>query len=128
MATVRRNILIVDDHADMVQTLKNIFAAHGYDADVAMNGAEAVRKAEEKQYAVVLTDLVMEGLDGVDIIRKIKDIQPRTIFFLMTAYPSEHRVQDAMASGVIKIFKKPFNIVKVCQSIDEEIAKADASS
>jgi len=123
MANRGKEILIVDDHADMVQTLRNIFAARGYAVDVATNGAEAVQRAEEKKYPVVLTDLVMEGLDGVDTIQRIKKISPNTLFFLMTAYPSEHRAQDAIESGVLRIFKKPFNIVKMCQFIDDEIAK-----
>ncbi len=85
MANRGKEILIVDDHADMVQTLRNIFAARGYAVDVATNGAEAVQRAEEKKYPVVLTDLVMEGLDGVDTIQRIKKISPNTLFFLMTA-------------------------------------------
>jgi DNA-binding NtrC family response regulator len=126
MINNKKSILIVDDHADMGQTLKNIFAAKEYYVEMATSGADAVLRAEEKPYAVVLTDLVMEGLDGVDVIQRIKKIRPEALFFLMTAYPSEHRVKDAMASGVVKIFLKPFNVMELCSYIDGEISKTPA--
>ncbi|HRZ86544.1 MAG TPA: response regulator [bacterium] len=118
-----KKVLIVDDHADMGLSMKNFFQLNGYAVDVAMNGPDAVKLAGEKEYTVVVSDLVMESMDGVDVIQKIKLARPGTLFFIMTAYPSEKRIQDAMDAGVIRIFKKPFSPMEMCKVIEEEVAK-----
>jgi two-component system response regulator (stage 0 sporulation protein F) len=117
----KKNILIIDDNLDMGKSLQFIFDASGYDTALVYNGADAIKKIKEKSFNVVLSDLIMEGMSGIETVQKIKQIKANILFFMMTAYPSETTLQEALKEGVKKVFVKPFDVEEMINAIDNEL-------
>jgi len=103
-------ILVVDDDAlvrDVVQ--KGLSRMGGYDAEVAQSGLEAIEKMEKDVFDLVLTDLKMPGMDGLELLKIIKGTRPEVMVILMTAYGSIETAVEAMKMGADDYITKPIN-------------------
>ena len=119
----KKSILVVDDDADICSTLVDIFNAEGYVTDIAYNAGAAIEKIQKKNFDILLTDSRMESIGGLQLIKKVTQINPRIIIFMMTAYPRDPRISEAYNSGVVKIFEKPFEVKDMLEIFKKEIAK-----
>jgi two-component system response regulator HydG len=113
----KMSILIADDNASLLKTMSLIMSHKGFDVTTAMDGIEAVEKARESDFDVILMDIRMPRMDGVEAFRKIKYIRPEVIVMMMTAYAVDDLIQDAFNEGAQEIFYKPLNIDEVITSI-----------
>ncbi len=104
---MNKRVLIVDDDKAMVATLADIIELRGWETLRAYDGQTAVALVEEHRPDVVLMDVRMEGMDGVEAFRRIKRISPRTRVVLMTAYAARELLEEAEEEGVLRILKKP---------------------
>lgn len=123
MTAKKRSILIIDDDKDSRRTLKDIFGTKGYDPEIAYDGNRAAEIVKNKAFDIALIDLVMEEPDGVDTLIILRRLSPDTLCFIITAYPSDRRIKEAMANGALRVFKKPLNIEEMLEIFDEEIAR-----
>ena len=101
-------ILLADDHEIARQGVRAFFEAHA-EFDVvgeAKNGAEAVKLAEEHIPNVVLMDLIMPGMDGVEATRLIKKISPRTQIIVLTSYHDDEHIFPALQAGALSYMLK----------------------
>ncbi|MFA5338166.1 MAG: response regulator [Candidatus Omnitrophota bacterium] len=121
----KKSILVVDDDADICNTLIDIFNAEGYVTDAAYNVGAAIEKIQTNGFDILLTDIRMESMDGLQLVRKVTQINPKIIIFMMTAYPRDSRVNEAYTSGVVKVFEKPFEVEDMLKIFKNEIAKRD---
>ena len=121
----KKSILVVDDDADICNTLVDIFNAEGYVTDVAYNAGAAIEKMQTSGFDILLTDIRMENMDGLQLVRKVAQINPKIIIFMMTAYPRDSRINEACTSGVVKVFEKPFEVNDMLEIFKNEIAKRD---
>ena len=103
-------ILIVDDDRRMANTLLDIFKVKGYLAEAAYSGAEALEKVEEGHFDSVLTDLKMPEMNGVDLYRAIKEIQPELPVVFMTAYSADDLIKEGLEEGALAVLTKPLEI------------------
>ncbi len=103
-------VLIVDDDRRMAKTLKDIFNVKGYEAEVAHSGPEALEKVEGSHFDSVLTDIKMPEMNGVDLYKSIKQVQPDIPVVLMTAYSTDKLVKEGLKEGVIATLSKPLDI------------------
>ena len=115
----RAGSLVVDDEPDMRRTLVDILQDEGYDVDAAGNGTDAVAMCAEQSYDVVLMDVRMPGLNGVEAFRKIRRHQEGVRVILMSAYVMEDLKRQALEEGVIAYLEKPLNVEKVILLIEE---------
>lgn len=92
-------ILIVDDEKNMCQYLSIMLRKEGYDVKVANNGKKALSAIEEENFDVVLTDIKMEGMDGIELLKAVKEINPAVPVIIMTAYASQKTAIEALNSG-----------------------------
>jgi DNA-binding NtrC family response regulator len=102
-------ILIVDDERSIRIGLKSLLSKEGYEVAVAENGNDALRLLASQEYDLVLTDLRMAGLDGLGLLKKIKEQYPDTLVIMMTAYGSEKIAVEAMKAGARDYLIKPFD-------------------
>lgn len=123
MIDKKRSMLIVDDDKDICRTLKDIFGAKGYETEAAYDGIKAAELAKKKAFDIALIDLVMGEPDGIGTLIMIRQLRPDTLCFMITAYPSEHRIKEALANRALKVFVKPLDIDEMVKTLDEEIAK-----
>ena len=102
-------VLVVDDDAGTIDTLGDILSLRGYDVAWAPNGATAVSMVRETLYAAVLMDIQMPGLNGVEALRAMKAIAPRTPVLMMTAFTRHELVEEARR-GAVQVLGKPLDM------------------
>ncbi|HHP7240485.1 MAG TPA: response regulator [Cyclobacteriaceae bacterium] len=115
-------VLYVDDEAVNLFIFKSYFGSK-YNVITAESGEEGLEKFEEYEdnIQIVFSDMRMPGMDGVEFINKAKSEFPQVEYFLLTAFPSDETVHDALEKGLIKhTFSKPF----APREIEEAIAKS----
>jgi two-component system response regulator PilR (NtrC family) len=100
-------VLIVDDEKAIRESLELILRDEGYRSDTAADGEEALEKLKLENYDVVITDIKMPKLDGIELLRKANHISPDTFFIIMTAYASVNTAIEALREGAYDYFIKP---------------------
>jgi serine/threonine protein kinase len=102
-------ILVVDDRRNMRATLAMLLGGNGYDVSSAASAQEALDVASHEDYDVVLTDLRIGEMDGIDVLRSIKRRHPSTQIIMMTAYGTVESAVEAMKLGAFHYVSKPFS-------------------
>ena len=103
----KKRILVVDDEEIVRYSLVNILRNNGYDVEDVSSAEEALKFIYEKQYHLVLTDLVLEGMGGLELLENIKVISPRTLVIVITGYGSIKTAVTALRLGVYDYLLKP---------------------
>jgi NADH:ubiquinone oxidoreductase subunit E len=101
-------ILVVDDEPVVVRSCERVLKAEGYNIEGVLSAKEAILKMEQDTYNLVLTDLKMPEIDGITLIRWIKREKPETGIVIITGYPSQETIKDALELGIIDYVPKPF--------------------
>ena len=112
------SILIVDDDDGMCETLSDIMEDKGYRAFIALDGYEAIEKVREVDFDVILMDIRMPGMNGVETFKRIKSIQPGIAVVMMTAYAVEDLIMEALREGAYGVLYKPFEMERMIGLID----------
>jgi DNA-binding NtrC family response regulator len=116
-------ILIVDDEKITLKNLEHIMKKEGYEVVGTDRGPTALKLLEEKQFDVVLTDLRMEKVDGMQILKKCHEIQPDTEVIMITGYATLGSAVDTMKQGAFHYIAKPFKLDLVRKAVEEAIEK-----
>jgi two-component system cell cycle sensor histidine kinase/response regulator CckA len=103
-------ILIADDEPVVLTTAAAVLRHHGYETVLATDGHEAVRefKADPRRFAAVLLDLTMPGLDGAEVLRVIRAVQPKTRVLMMSGFSEQDVLNRLRGLGEVAILRKPF--------------------
>ncbi len=118
-------ILVVDDDADMRELAYDMLKDRGHQVTVAGSGEEALKRLAEEDYAVVLTDLRMKGMEGLELLAGIKRTYPDINVILMTAFGSVETAVEAMKHGASDYLMKPVKkdeLVRVIERVVREAA------
>ena len=119
-----KRLLIVEDEKILRENLQAMFSEHGYQADVAPNGAEAIRMLDREGYDLVITDMKMPEADGLEVLRKAQQTDENTLVVVMTAYGSVESAVQAMRFGAYDYIQKPFDLdeleMKVMRAFDHQ--------
>jgi DNA-binding NtrC family response regulator len=107
---MKSRILVVDNDADMVALLRRHLEGEGWSVTAVTGGEDAQTALGREEYSVVLTDLVMEPVDGLAVLRESQKVQPRARVILMTAFGSLESAIDAMRQGAYDYLTKPFKL------------------
>jgi DNA-binding NtrC family response regulator len=102
-------ILIVDDEKAILVALRGLFTKEGYEVDTAASGEEAVKKIEAGRFHVVVTDLSMEGISGMQVLERGRAFDPDLAVVMITAHGSEKAAVQAMKLGATDYLPKPFD-------------------
>lgn len=114
-------VMVVDDQAGIRLLLHEILKGEGYTALLAANGSQALKMIQEQDVALVLLDMKIPGMKGTEILKKMKELKAGIKVMIMTAYSNEQIVQDAMKSGAIACFSKPFDISELVAAIKRAV-------
>lgn len=118
MSESRPKVLIVDDQRSMRMTLAGVIEDQGYDVVEAEDGYKAIELAAQQQFDLVLMDIKMPGIDGVQTFREIKKISPDSVVVMMTGFAVEDLVAAALDEGAFSVVYKPFDVAKVIDLVD----------
>ena len=103
-------ILIVDDEPSMREMLRIVLRRDGYDVVVAQNGADGLDRLRGEPFDLLLSDIRMPDISGVEVLRAAKQIHPEILAFMMTAFASTETAVEAMRLGALDYFTKPFSM------------------
>ena len=121
-AGAKPRILIVDDEPSMREMLRIVLRRDGYDVSVAANGTQAIDILKRERVDLLLSDIRMPDLSGVDVLRAAKETNRDLVAFMMTAFASTDTAVEAMRLGAADYFTKPFSMdemrLKVRQQLD----------
>jgi len=107
---MRPNILIVDDEENVRFFLQEVMNREGYDVTLAENGTIAIEKAKKGEFDIILLDLRMPDINGIEVLEEIKKINPALIVIIITAYGTKQIAYDAIKKGAYDYFSKPVDI------------------
>jgi PAS domain S-box-containing protein len=103
-------ILVVDDEAELMSALCEMLVGQGYEAAGFLTGAEALAVLQKREFDLLLTDLMMPGMDGIELIRAGLEIDPNLIGIIMTGHGTVQTAVEAMKSGAFDYILKPFKL------------------
>jgi len=118
------NILIVDDEQDYCEVLKMIFTSKGYHVDTCTDGFAALKMLEEKQFDLVVTDLIMPEMDGNELLAKIKEKHSGVNVIVSTAYGTVEKAVESMKYGAYTCVTKGDNPESLLIEIEGLYAEA----
>lgn len=119
-------ILVVDDEEGILFTLKNHLKMADYNVETAQSGMEAYEKVRKDKYHIVLTDIVMPEMDGIELLKEIKKYDALTQVIMMTGYSTMDKTLSSLEHGANDYVLKPFKSVEhVLQIIEYSIQKLD---
>ncbi|MEE9523481.1 MAG: sigma-54 dependent transcriptional regulator, partial [Thermodesulfovibrionales bacterium] len=108
MKNKKYRILVVDDERDICRALEFLLSRQHYDVDIAYDGTMALEKLDKSEYDLMVTDLKMEGMNGIELMEKTLEIRTGMIVVIMTAYASVESAVEAMQKGAADYIVKPF--------------------
>lgn len=116
-------ILIIDDEKIALKNLEHVMKKEGYDVTGTQSGQNALKLLEEQQFDVVLTDLKMEKVDGMQILKRCRELYPDTEVIMITGYATLQSAVDTMKHGAFYYISKPFKLDDVRQVVKEAAIK-----
>jgi len=119
-----KRILVVDDERAMVRTLCDLLRLKGWECVGAHTGEEAVAAVREEAFALVLMDIKMPGLSGVDALMQIRKLRPNQRVVLMTAYTAGELITQALENGALRVLSKPVLVPELLRYIEEVTAQS----
>ena len=115
-------ILVVDDSSLARRTLRQIIQSAGHTADEASNGAEALEKYFLNKYDLVFLDLVMEHMGGIEVLEKLREINPTARVIIATADIQGSTRSEATEKGASEVINKPFTRDRVLSALENVLA------
>ena len=118
-------ILIVDDDETIRSTMKAILEDEGYSVDSAANGKEAIKKTQEQSYNLALLDIRLPDMEGVELLKLMKEPMPRMRKIMVTGFPSLQNAVEAVNKNADAYLIKPVDVDKLLATVKEQLAKQE---
>lgn len=118
-------LLVADDDLAIRSTLVRGLEAHGYDVDTASNGLEALEALADGDYDLVLTDINMPSMDGIELLLKLVEQRPGLKVIAISGgglFPKHELLEDARILGAVDVLEKPFDIGSLVARVQDALA------
>ncbi|MED4603586.1 response regulator [Paenibacillus validus] len=125
---MKKKLLIVDDQNGIRILLMEVFSSEGYETYQASNGKLALEIVRNVSPDLVLLDMKIPGMDGLDILKHIKSIDASIKVIMMTAYGELDMIKEATDLGAIMHFTKPFDIDELRQAVNQQLRSPNNNS
>jgi two-component system response regulator PilR (NtrC family) len=120
--TGKKRILIIEDDAEMRSLLKDFFEEEGIETSSVENGSDAFRELVKEPFDFIITDIRMPGLTGLDILPRIKKLQPEATVIVITAFGSEEVYRRSLERGATAYLEKPIHFSQLKELIHEMVS------
>ena len=124
---IKRKVLIVDDEEAIRNLLRLTLEEEGFDVQVAFNGKEAVEKLKTESFEVLLTDIKMPIMDGIELLKMARELNPEIAAILITGFPGIDTVRDARRLLAFDYIVKPFDPNTVLNCINAALSRRTIS-
>lgn len=118
-----QKIMVIDDEPIVVKRLKPALEKSGHEVEVFVNAAEALKRFDESAFDIVVTDVRMDEVDGIEVLKHVTDRSPRTKVIIITGYATIEMAREALAKGAFDFIAKPFKPNDL-RSVIEKAAEA----
>ena len=119
----RESILVVDDEKNQREILETILSGEGYDVTTASSGEAAMKFVADRHFDLVLTDLKMTGMSGLDLLKELTDFDKSIIVILLTAHGTIDSAVDALRLGAFEYLQKPYDSAKLLETVSRALKK-----
>lgn len=124
----RGRILVVDDEAAVRDVLRDILEGEGYEVVAVGSAAAALKEADQKSFALLLADIRMPEIDGLELVRRFRALDPQVVPVLITGYPSLETARAAIHQGAYDYILKPFKKDELCAAIAAALKRRERIS
>lgn len=107
---MKRRIFVVDDDRDNAESIADLLELRGFEVALAHSGEEAILRFKDAEFDLVLLDVKLPGINGVDTFFELRKLQPDAAVMMMTGYSLEELVANAIAHGALGVLRKPFAV------------------
>ena len=115
---IKSKVLLVDDEEKFLDLLSQRLGTRGVDADTATSGEEALMKIREKNLDVIILDIMMPGMGGIETLKRIRKENPEVQIIMLTGQGTVEKSVQAMKEGAIDFLEKPVDIGKLIEKIE----------
>lgn len=123
MADVKHTVLVVDDEPHLVEALIEALEVHGFEARGALSGPEALTELSGARIDVLVTDILMPGMNGIELIKEALALQPTLQCIVITAHGDMDTAVEAMRLGAINYLSKPFGYEALVVAVEKGVEK-----
>ena len=123
--SVKGRLVVIDDEVNAAAALETLLKEDGYEVARAHDARSGLSLLEKTEPDVVLTDLRMPGMDGLELLARIKEIRPETMVILMTAYGTVKTAVKAMKLGAEDYLSKPIDRTLLLRTVREHLERRD---
>ena len=116
-------VLVVDDEPIVTRSSRRILAEEGYDVDTTQSGREGMRRALSEEFDLIVTDLKMPDLDGMELVHAVRSRRPRTAIVIITGYGTVRSAVDATKAGVSDYIEKPFTPQEIAHAANRALRR-----
>ncbi|MCB0296447.1 MAG: sigma-54-dependent Fis family transcriptional regulator, partial [Calditrichaeota bacterium] len=116
-------VMVVDDEENIREVLSNYLDSLGYEVVTASDGEDALNKFEVGGYDLIISDLLMPTIDGLELLKKVREKDREVIFLMITGYPSIETAVEAIKKGAYDYITKPFHMEDVKLRIERSFEK-----
>ncbi len=113
----KTTILVLDDEAIVIKRLKSALEKAGYEVESFSRSADASKRITERDFDIVITDLKMEGLDGMQFLSQVKDRSPATEVIVITGFATMDTAKESFQKGVFDFLAKPFKLGEILETV-----------
>jgi len=122
----KKHILLIDDDQLVLKSIANFLKSHGYNVEPAENGEEALKKASTSHFNLVITDMRMPGIDGIETIKRLRELnqqqnKPITPEIIITGYADPEKEKEAERLGIRDYIYKPFMTNEFISKVEERL-------
>jgi DNA-binding NtrC family response regulator len=122
------SILVLDDEPIVCKRLKPALEKSGYEVEIVDSGKAAIERIDQRVFDIVVTDIRMEGIDGLDVLRHARQHSPRTIVIMITGYATVEAARDALTQGAFDFIAKPFRLDDLRAAIARAAAQLESTA
>ncbi|MBU2647992.1 MAG: response regulator [bacterium] len=124
----KTSILILDDEPIVLKRLKPTLEKNNFEVEVFFESAGALQRTREREFDIIITDLKMEGADGMEFLSDVKKRSPRTEIIVITGFATPDTAKECFEKGVFDFLAKPFRLNSILETIkraEEKLKGAD---
>ncbi len=114
----RTSILVLDDEPIVCKRLKSALEKRGYEVEIFFRSSDAFKRITERNFDIVITDLKMEGLDGMTFLTEVKKRSPETEVIVITGFATMETAKESFQKGVFDFLAKPFKLGEIYDAVE----------
>ena len=121
----KKSILLVDDEAIILATIGRDLSFENFDIDIASSAEEALKKTNNNSYDLIISDFMMPGMNGLQLLKAVKEKDPLVVFFILTGYGDSISTLEILEAGADEMLLKPCDTDELLIRIDKDLKRQE---